>query len=376
MSVLEVKNIKKSFGKVEVLRDISFSLEKGEVLSIIGSSGSGKTTLLRCLNFLEYADEGTITVNGKLLYDGKDGKSKRMKEAEIRTKRLHFGLVFQNFNLFPHFNVLHNLTLAPIKVLGISKKEAEEQAYEQLRKVGLGEKALLFPHELSSGQRQRVAIARCLMMKPRLMLFDEPTSALDPIAEAEVMDVMRKLKKEIPQVIITHKISLVKEIADKVIFMHEGRICEEGAPADLLYLPKQAATRSFLSYQKNMIYRIEHVQFDRPELNARIECYCNRFGLGSQAFHFVQLVVEELLNLLPLENGLVLVLSKSDTEVRMSLDVTLPFSETMYLDAMQAKDDLSLSIIGGLCEVMLETTNEEGRKLIHLELNKERLLMN
>ena len=125
-----------------------------------------------------------------------------------------------------------------------------------------------------------------------------------------------------------------------------------------------------------MIYRIEHVQFDRPELNARIECYCNRFGLGSQAFHFVQLVVEELLNLLPLENGLVLVLSKSDTEVRMSLDVTLPFSETMYLDAMQAKDDLSLSIIGGLCEVMLETTNEEGRKLIHLELNKERLLMN
>jgi ABC-type glutathione transport system ATPase component len=186
---------------------------------------------------------------------------------------------------------------------------------------------------------------------------------------------MRKLKKEITQVIITHKISLVKEIADKVIFMHDGRICEEGIPADLLNLPKQVATRSFLSFQKNMIYRIEHALFDRPELNARIECYCNRFGLGSQAFHFVQLVVEELLNLLPLENGLDLVLSKSDTEVRMSLDVTLPFSETMYLDPMHAKDDLSLNIISGLCEVMLETTNEVGCKLIHLELNKESLLM-
>ena len=362
--MIEVSHISKFFNGKKVLDDVSLSVGKCETLCIIGSIGSGKSTLLRCIAGLERPECGTICFDGRPLMCKNAGGYNPI------------GMVFQNFNLFPHFNVLHNLTLAPIKVLGISKKEAEEQAYEQLRKVGLGEKALLFPHELSSGQRQRVAIARCLMMKPRLMLFDEPTSALDPIAEAEVMDVMRKLKKEIPQVIITHKISLVKEIADKVIFMHEGRICEEGAPADLLYLPKQAATRSFLSYQKNMIYRIEHVQFDRPELNARIECYCNRFGLGSQAFHFVQLVVEELLNLLPLENGLVLVLSKSDTEVRMSLDVTLPFSETMYLDAMQAKDDLSLSIIGGLCEVMLETTNEEGRKLIHLELNKERLLMN
>jgi polar amino acid transport system ATP-binding protein len=213
------------------------------------------------------------------------------------------------------------------------------------------------------------------MMKPRLMLFDEPTSALDPVATAEVMDVMRKLKKEIPQVIITHKISLVSEIADSVIFIQNGKIFEQGSPKDLLLAPKQAATRSFLNYQKNLIYRIENEKFDRPELNARIECYCNRFGLGSQAFHFVQLVVEELLNLLPIENGLDLMLAKSDTEVRMSLDVTLPFTETMYLDPAQVKDDLSLSLIEGLCEVMQETTDEEGRKLIHLELNKERLLL-
>ena len=361
--MIEVSHISKFFKGKKVLDDVSLSVGKCETLCIIGSTGSGKSTLLRCIAGLERPECGTICFDGRPLICKNAGGYN------------HIGMVFQNFNLFPHFNVLRNLTLAPIKVLGISRKEAEEQAYEQLRRVGLGEKALLFPHELSAGQRQRVAIARCLMMKPRLMLFDEPTSALDPIAEAEVMDVMRKLKKEIPQIIITHKISLVKEIADRIIFMHDGRICEEGTPADLLNNPTQAATRSFLSYQKNMIYRVEHVLFDRPELNARIECYCNRFGLGSQAFHFVQLVVEELLNLLPLEKGLDLVLSKSDTEVRMSLDVTLPFSDTMYLDPMQAKDDLSLNIISGLCEVMLETTNEEGCKLIHLELNKERLLI-
>ena len=361
--MIEVKHITKSYKGKKALDDVSLSLGKNETLCIIGSMGSGKSTLLRCIAGLEHPEEGDIYIGGSPLTKNKSGGYN------------HIGMVFQNFNLFPHFNVLHNLTLAPVKVLGLSKKEAEEQAYQQLQKVGLGEKALLFPHELSAGQRQRVAIARCLMMKPRLMLFDEPTSALDPVAEAEVMDVMRKLKKEIPQVIITHKISLVKEIADRVVFMDKGKICEEGSPADLLHAPKQAATRSFLSYQKNMIYRIENENFDRPELNARIECYCNRFGLGSQAFHFVQLVVEELLNLLPVNNGLDLVLSKSDTEVRMTLDVTLPFAETMYLDPSQAKDDLSLSLVEGLCEVMLETTDEEGRKLIHLELNKDRLLL-
>ena len=361
--MIEVSHISKSFNGKKALDDVSLSVGPCETVCIIGSMGSGKSTLLRCIAGLEYPESGSIRVDGRSI------------ERNSQNGYNHIGMVFQNFNLFPHFNVLHNLTLAPIKVLGMSEKAAEEQALHQLKKVGLGEKANLYPHELSAGQRQRVAIARCLMMKPRLMLFDEPTSALDPMATAEVMDVMRKLKKEIPLVIITHKLSLVKEIADHVVFMQNGKICEEGSPAELLTEPRQAETRSFLSYQKNMIYRINHVHFDRPELNARIECYCNRFGLGSQAFHFVQLVVEELLNLLPLENGVDLVLAKSDNEVRMSLDVAFPFSETMYLDPMQTKDDLSLSIIEGLCEVMQETTDEEGRKLIHLELNKERLLM-
>ena len=362
--MIELLHITKSFHGKKALDDVSLRLGKNETVCIIGSMGSGKSTLLRCMAGLEFPGQGTVCIDGQPLTKKSAGGYN------------HVGMVFQHYNLFPHFNVLHNLTLAPIKVLGISKEEAEKQAYQQLKKVGLSEKASRFPHELSAGQRQRVAIARCLMMNPRVMLFDEPTSALDPIATAEVLDVMRKLKKEIPQVIITHKLSLVKEIADRAIFMQNGKICEEGTPSQLLNEPQQTSTRSFLSYQKNMIYRIENAHFDRPELNARIECYCNRFGLGTQAFHFVQLAVEELLNLLPVENGLDLVLSKSDTEVRMSLDVKLPFSDSMYLDPMQAKDDLSLSLIERLCEVMQETIDEEGRKLIHLELNKERLLMN
>ena len=361
--MIEVSHISKSFNGKKALDDVSLSVGSCETVCIIGSMGSGKSTLLRCIAGLEFPESGSISIDGRLI------------EQKSQNGYNHIGMVFQNFNLFPHFNVLHNLTLAPVKVLGMNEKVAEEQALHQLKKVGLGEKANLFPHELSAGQRQRVAIARCLMMNPRLMLFDEPTSALDPIATAEVMDVMRKLKKEIPMVIITHKLSLVKEIADHVIFMQNGKICEEGTPAELLNDPHQAETRSFLSYQKNMIYRIDSLQLDRPELNARIECYCNRFGLGSQAFHFVQLVVEELLNLLPFEQGIQLMLSKSDNEVRMMLDVVLPFSNIMYLDSAQTKDTLSLSIVEGLCDQIKETKDEQGNKLIHLELNKERLLM-
>lgn len=360
--MIEVSHISKSFGGKKALNDVSLTVGQCEAVCIIGSVGSGKSLLLRCIAGLEYPEQGTVSVGGKLLDRRAVGYN-------------HIGMVFQSFNLFPHFNVLHNLTLAPMKVLGMSREEAEEQAYQQLERVGLGNKATLFPHELSAGQRQRVAIARCLMMSPRVMLFDEPTSALDPIATAEVMDVMRKLKKEIPLVVITHNMGLVKEIADHVVFMQDGRICEEGPTAKLLNAPMQAETQSFLNYQKNLMYRIDSLHFDRPELNARIECYCNRFGLGSQAFHVVQLVAEELLNLLPLEQGVQLMLSKSDKEVRMMLDVVLPPSEVMYLDSNRAKDELSLSIVKGLCEQMQETTNEQGYKLIHLELGKDRLLM-
>ena len=361
--MIEVSHISKFFHGKKVLDNISLSVDNHEALCIIGSMGSGKSTLLRCIAGLELSEQGTVLIDGKPLMKNTKGGYNQI------------GMVFQNVNLFPHFNVLHNLTLAPIKVLGMPREDAEKQAYEQLEKVGLGEKVHLFPHELSVGQQQRVAIARSLVMNPKLMLFDEPTSSLDPVATAEVMDVMRKLKKEIPLIIVSHKMNFVREIADRVIFMQNGCICEEGKTKELFGHPQRKETIDFLSYQKNMNYEIRSSRFDRPELNARIECYCNRFGLGVQAFHFVQLVVEELLNLLPLEQGLKLMLSKSDEEVRMSLDVLLPASTTLYLDSLQAKDELSLSIITGLCEVVQETQDKDGNKHIHLELNKDRLLM-
>ena len=248
MSVLEVKNIKKSFGKVEVLKDISFSLEKGEVLSIIGSSGSGKTTLLRCLNFLEFADEGTITVNGKLLYDGNDKKSKRMKEAEIRTKRLHFGLVFQNFNLFPQYNVLKNIMLAPTLLNHGDEKTIEENAKKLIERVGLSDKMENYPCELSGGQQQRVAIARALALNPDILCFDEPTSALDPELTGEVLKVIRSLKTgDSTMIVVTHEMGFAREVSDKIIFMADGVIEEFGTPDEIFGNPKSEKMKAFLS---------------------------------------------------------------------------------------------------------------------------------
>ena len=248
MAVLEVKNIKKSFGKTEVLKGISFSLEKGEVLSIIGSSGSGKTTLLRCLNFLEFADEGTITVNDKILYDGNDGKSKRMKEADIRENRLHFGLVFQNFNLFPQYNVIDNVKLAPKLLKMGTEEEIEENAKKLIARVGLSEKTNNYPCELSGGQQQRVAIARALALNPDILCFDEPTSALDPELTGEVLKVIKGLKTgDSTMIVVTHEMGFAREVSDKIIFMADGVIEEMGTPDEIFGNPKSEKMKAFLS---------------------------------------------------------------------------------------------------------------------------------
>ena len=240
MAILEVKNMKKSFGKTKVLKDISFSLEKGQVLAIIGSSGSGKTTLLRCLNFLETPDAGQILVNGKPLLAG--------SEQQIRENRLHFGLVFQNFNLFPQYTALKNVTLAPSLLRkGVSAEELEQQGKQLLDQVGLLDKQNNYPYQLSGGQQQRVAIARALALQPDILCFDEPTSALDPELTGEVLRVIRELKNvDRTMIVVTHEMDFARSVADVVIYMADGNIVEMGTPEQVFDAPQSQKTWAFL----------------------------------------------------------------------------------------------------------------------------------
>lgn len=245
MPFLEVKNIKKTFGKTEVLKGIDFSLEKGKVLSIIGSSGGGKTTLLRCLNFLEFAEEGTITVGGNQIYNA--ASLKELNDSVIRENRLHFGLVFQSFNLFPQYTVLKNITLAPTLLNMDTAENIQYQALKLLSRVGLDDKVNNYPCELSGGQQQRVAIARALALNPDILCFDEPTSALDPELTGEVLRVIKSLKESgSTMIVVTHEMEFAKNVSDKIIFMADGIIEEMGTPKQIFEDPKSEKTRRFL----------------------------------------------------------------------------------------------------------------------------------
>lgn len=246
MCMLSVSHLSKSFGKLEVLRDISFELEKGEVLAIIGSSGSGKTTLLRCLNFLETPTSGRISVNGEVLWDHLN--SSKDSEEEIRKKRLHFGLVFQNFNLFPQYNVLQNVMLAPTLHKLSPPESIRRESLALIERVGLSERADYYPRQLSGGQQQRVAIARALALHPDVLCFDEPTSALDPELTGEVLRVIRGLKgADSTMIVVTHEMEFARNVADKIIFMADGLIEETGTPEQLFDHPTSEKTKSFLA---------------------------------------------------------------------------------------------------------------------------------
>ena len=256
MALLEVNDLKKSFGSLQVLKGISFSMEKGETLSIIGPSGGGKTTLLRCLNFLEIPDGGKIAVSGETLFDAADEKT--LSEKEIRRNRLHFGLVFQNFNLFPQYTALENVALAP-KLQARERADykqnqreinaaIEQNAQALLGRVGLREKMNFYPHQLSGGQQQRVAIARALALQPDILCFDEPTSALDPELTGEVLKVIRGLAEQrTTMIIVTHEMAFARDVADRIIFMDEGVIVEQGDPRQVIDHPKEERTKQFLT---------------------------------------------------------------------------------------------------------------------------------
>ena len=257
MAILEVEHLSKTFGRTQVLKDINFSLEKGQVVSLIGSSGSGKTTCLRCLNFLERPDTGVIRVNGETLFDANHPVT--TPEAAIRKKRLHFGLVFQSFNLFPQYTALGNVMLAS-ELLAKERPdykenrkeihdEIERKAQVLLMQMGLGDRMGNYPHQLSGGQCQRVAIARALALKPDILCFDEPTSALDPELTGEVLKVIRELAEQnTTMIIVTHEMAFARDVSNHVIFMDDGRILEEGTPREVFGNPREERTRQFLGH--------------------------------------------------------------------------------------------------------------------------------
>ena len=255
MALLEVKNLNKSFGELHVLKDINFTVDEGETVSVIGPSGGGKTTLLRCMNFLEIPSSGLISVNGSTLFDSAEAKTQ--SDSELRHNRLHFGLVFQNFNLFPQYTALDNVTLAPKlqakerEDYKANKKEIlakiEQEGKELLNRVGLGEKLDFYPHQLSGGEQQRVAIARALALRPEILFFDEPTSALDPELTGEVLNVIKQLSQEkMTMVVVTHEMSFAEAVSDRVLFIDGGTIVEQGSPEQVFKNPTAERTKQFL----------------------------------------------------------------------------------------------------------------------------------
>ena len=247
MNLLEIKNLKKSFGDLQVLKDISMTVAEGEVVSILGPSGSGKSTFLRCISMLETVDGGTMVYCGKTAVSEKDGASVYASKAELKEIKQTYGLVFQNFNLFPHYTVLKNITDAPIHVLKRNKDEVMGEAKKLLEKMGLADKGDYYPYQLSGGQQQRVAIARALAMKPQMIFFDEPTSALDPELTAEILKVLKELATEkMTMVIVTHEIDFARSVSSHVVFMDGGLIIEQGKPEDVIDNPSNDRTRTFL----------------------------------------------------------------------------------------------------------------------------------
>lgn len=350
--MIRISNLTKSYNDTKVLDDVSLNIGRNEVVSIIGYSGSGKTTLLNCIAGLDSYDSGTIATD-IVKENGYGG----------------IGMVFNSGNLFPHLTVLRNLVLAPVKVLGISPEQAEEEAMRMLESVGIWSVRDAYPESLSSGQRQRAAIARSLMMKPAILLLDEPTSSLDPASTSEVFKVLSNLKNnDMTIVLVTHSIDLARSISDRIIFMSDGRICEQGTPSEIINHPQNRETKSFINHCTNLVYDIPSEKYDLPELNARIEVFCMRYRLPFSDTYALQLAVEELLNLIPLENGVNMVIVKSDRG--LDVQAVLAKGAQPYLSQESIMNELGYTILEGLCEKIEEETNDLGESVIRLAIRQ------
>ena len=356
--MIKVEHLSKRFGANTVLKDITAEIRKGEVVSIIGPSGTGKSTFLRCLNLLDQPSGGSIEIDGVDILQHK---------ADVPRIRQKMNMVFQSFNLFAHLSVLDNLTLAPMKLRGLSRAVAEEKAHELLRLVGLGEKAGNFPDELSGGQKQRVAIARCLAMEPEIILFDEPTSALDPTMVSEVLAVIRRLAKEgMTMAIVTHEMDFARDVSNRIFYMDQGLVYEEGTPQQIFENPQKERTRAFIHRIRSLQRQISTPDFDFYALNAEIETFCERHFLPRVARHNLLLLVEELLQILRPRLALSPIdLTIGYSEKNGSLELVLE-SEGSAGDPLEVGadgDDLSVSLIRGFAETVTHTVVNDRSRL-------------
>jgi polar amino acid transport system ATP-binding protein len=357
--MITVKNLSKHFGNLVVLKDVSAEISKGEVISIIGPSGTEKSTFLRCLNLLESPTGGEIFIDGEPLLD---------KNTNVPKIRRKMGMVFQSFNLYAHLNILENLTIGPIKLLGKHKAEAEQKALELLKLVGLAEKAYYFPDELSGGQKQRVAIARCMAMEPEILLFDEPTSALDPTMVSEVLAVIRRLAKEgMTMVIVTHEMEFARNISSRVFYMDEGIIYEEGTPQQIFENPVRERTRAFIHRIRSLRYHIASRDYDLYALQAEMEVFCNKHMLSEEVKRAILLLTEEILGVQQEYSNIDINLSYSEKDGGVELvceNASQPFNP--FADGV-LEDDLGIVLIKSRCE-KTEYQYKDGQNIITLNL--------
>ncbi len=359
--MITINKLKKNFGELEVLRDITTTINRGDVISIIGPSGTGKSTLLRCMNLLDPPTSGEIIVGDCNIL---------AKGANVAALRRKMGMVFQSFNLFDHLTVMENATIGQIKLLGRTKEAAEQRGMELLRSVGLGEKANAYPDQLSGGQKQRVAIARALSVDPEIILFDEPTSALDPTMVSEVLGVIRKLAQQgMTMAIVTHEMEFARNVSSRIFYMDEGIIYEEGTPEQIFDNPQGEKTRRFIERVKSLVYEIKSRDYDLYEFQAAIYSFCSRNFVEQNHSDQLVLVIEEMLQLISTDDGALFNIDYSDKTKKIICSIEQHSATPQRIFSGGDEDDINISksIIEGVCESITESV-ESGLYSVVLTL--------
>ncbi len=360
--MIRINHLSKHYGDLVVLKDINAEIHKGEVISVIGPSGSGKSTLLRCLNLLEIPTGGSIFIDDIPMLD---------KKTNISRIRQKMGMVFQSFNLYAHLNVLENLTIGPVKLLGMKRVEADRKAIELLKLVGLAEKVYNFPDELSGGQKQRVAIARCMAMEPEILLFDEPTSALDPTMVSEVLAVIRRLAREgMTMVIVTHEMEFARNISTRSFYMDEGIIYEEGPPEQIFDNPVRGKTRAFIHRIRSMSYNITSRDFDLYAMQGEMEAFCVKHMVSKKITGYVMHLGEEILGMISDFSNVEVSLSFSEKE--NSLEMVCKNSGAPFNPLAEGalQDEIGLNLIKARCK-SVDYQYENNKNILILKFLSE-----